>query len=78
MLTSGVRGPTYRHGVFLDNILKPIVEKHCHNELAKDSTSFLKKLKSLEEMGCGKQMQYVGTLDVDALYPNTLILLCKH
>ena len=70
MVTSGVGGPTYRLGVFLDNLLKPVVEKYCHNELVKDSTSFLKKLKSLEESGGGRQMKHVGTLDVDALYPN--------
>ena len=70
MVTSGVGGPTYRLGVFLDNLLKPVVEKYCCNELVKDSTSFLRVLKSIEEKGDTKKMKLVGTLDVDALYPS--------
>ena len=70
MVTSGVGGPTYRLGVFLDNLLKPVVAKYCRNELVKDSTSFLKRLKSLEEAERGNNMKLVGTLDVDALHPS--------
>ena len=70
MVTSGVGGPTYRLGVFLDNLLKPVVEKYCCNELVKDSTSFLKELKEIERAGGSSQMKLVGTLDVDALYPS--------
>ena len=70
MVTSGVAGPTYRLGVFLDNLLKPVVEKYCQNELVKDSTSFLRELKSIEQTDCGRKITSVGTLDVDALYPS--------
>ena len=70
MVTSGVSGPTYRLGMFLDNLLTPVVAKYCQNELVKDSTSFLRELRSLEESGEGSQMKLVGTLDVDALYPS--------
>ena len=70
MVTSGVGGPTYRLGIFLDNLLKPVVERYCKNELVRDTTSFLKKLKSIEETGNSRQMKLVGTLDVDALYPS--------
>ena len=70
MVTSGVGGPTYRLGVFLDNLLKPVVERYCQNELIKDSTSFLRELKSIEESGRSRQFKSVGTLDVDALYPS--------
>ena len=54
----------------MDNLLKPVVQKYCKNELVKDSTSFLRELKAIEEAGDGKRMKLVGTLDVDALYPN--------
>ena len=70
MVTSGVGGPTYRLGIFLDNLLKPVVQRYCQSELVKDSTSFLKKLKSIEEAGKSRQMKHVGTLDVNALYPS--------
>ena len=70
MVTSGVGGPTYRLGVFLDNLLKPVVQRYCKNELVKDSTSFLQKLKSIEEAGNSRKMNLVGTLDVNALYPS--------
>ena len=70
MVTSGVGGPTYRLGVFLDNLLKPVVEKYCRDELVKDSTSFLNQLRSMEKAGEGKKMNLVGTMDVNALYPS--------
>ena len=70
MVTSGVGGPTYRLGVFIDNLLKPVVQKYCANELVKDSTSFIKELRSYETKGSVKQLKLLGTLDVDALYPS--------
>ena len=70
MVTSGVGGPTYRLGVFLDTLLKPVVLKYCKNEVVKDSTDFLKELRRCEQSGDSSQMNLVGTLDVDALYPS--------
>ena len=70
MVTSGVGGPTYRLGLFLDSVLKPVVEVYCKGELVKDSTDFIKELINMEEKGISKSMSSVGTLDVDALYPS--------
>ena len=70
MVTSGVGGPTYRLGVFLDMILKPVIQQYCKNELIRDSTDFLKELQKMEEDGKTTKMNFIGTLDVDALYPN--------
>ena len=39
MVTSGVGGPTFRLGTFLDNLLKPVVLKYCRNEVVRDSTA---------------------------------------
>ena len=70
MVTSGVGGPTYRLGVFIDSLLKPVVQQYCHGELIKDSTDFLVELKEMESSGLTKRMNLIGTLDVDALYPS--------
>ena len=70
MVTSGVGGPTYRLGVFLDTLLKPVVQQYCHKELVKDSADFLVELKDMEENVRKKRMRLIGTLDVDALYPS--------
>ena len=70
MVTSGVGGPTYRLGVFLDTLLKPVVQGYCYKELVKDSADFLVELKSMEEKDETRKMKFIGTLDVDALYPN--------
>ena len=70
MVTSGVGGPTYRLGTFLDNLLKPVVQAYCKDELVKDSTHFIRELMSLEAEGITKKMNFIGTLDVDALYPS--------
>ena len=70
MVTSGVGGPTFRLGTFLDNLLKPVVLKYCHNEVLRDSTDFLNELKKCEQSGDAKRMNLIGTLDVDALYPS--------
>ena len=37
MVTSGVGGPTFRLGVFIDNLLQPVVKKYCDGELVKDT-----------------------------------------
>ena len=70
MVTSGVGGPTYRLGIFLDSLLKPVVQQYCSGELIRDSTDFLIELKAMEESGKTKRMNMIGTLDVDALYPS--------
>ena len=70
MVTSGVGGPTYRLGVFLDMILKPVVQQYCDQELIKDSADFLIELKKMGNDGRAKKMKMIGTLDVDALYPS--------
>ena len=70
MVTSGVGGPTYRLGVFLDSLLKPVVQQYCEGELIRDSTDFLIELKKMESSGISKRMNLIGTLDVDALYPS--------
>ena len=70
MVTSGVGGPTFRLGTFLDTLLKPVVQKYCHNEVVRDSTDFLKELKKCEVSGEAQKMKLIGTLDVDALYPS--------
>ena len=61
---------TYRLGLFLDALLKPVVKIYCQGELIKDSTDFLVELQKLEQSGASKSMKYVGTLDVNALYPS--------
>ena len=70
MVTSGVGGPTYRLGTFLDALLKPVVMSYCKSEIVKDSTEFIKELRRLENEGISKNMCLIGTLDVDALYPS--------
>ena len=75
MVTSGVGGPTYRLGVFLDALLKPVVQMYCQNEIIKDSTDFLTELKKMEENGVSRRMKLIGTLDVDALYPSIRVEL---
>ena len=70
MVTSGVGGPTYRLGVLLDSLLKPVVQQYCQGELIRDSTDILIELKKMEDSGISKRMKLIGTLDVDALYPS--------
>ena len=70
MVTSGVAGPTYRLGLFLDSVLKPVVQEYCKGELVKDSTDFIKELMMMEESGSSNSMNLIGTLDVTALYPS--------
>ena len=70
MVTSGVGGPTFRLGTFLDTLLKPVVLKYCQNEVVRDSTDFLNELRECEISGNAKKIKLIGTLDVDALYPS--------
>ena len=70
MVTSGVGGPTYRLGIFIDNLLQPVVKKYCDGELVKDTTSFLASLMDLEDDGSLQNCNLIGTLDVEALYPS--------
>ena len=70
MVTSGVGGPTYRLGLFLDSVLKPVVDVYCKGEVVKDSTDFIKELMRMEKSGVSKSMNLIGTLDVVALYPS--------
>ena len=70
MVTSGVGGPTYRLGSFLDSLLKPIVQQYCKGEVLRDSTEFLSELKKMETEGLSRNFNLIGTLDVDALYPS--------
>ena len=70
MVTSGVGGPTYRLGTFLDHLLKPVVLEYCKHELVKDSTDFIREVMNLEDKGITARMNMIGTLDVDALYPS--------
>ena len=70
MVMSGISGPTYRLGIFLDGLLKPVVDKYCSGELVKDTTTFLSCLLKLEEDGSLRGCSLIGTLDVDALYPS--------
>ena len=65
MVTSGVGGPTYRLGLFLDALLKPVVQTYCQGELIRDSTDFLVELQKLEQSVASKGMKLVGTLDVN-------------
>ena len=70
MVTSGVGGPTYRLGMFIDNLLQPVVKAYCKGEMVKDTTTFLASLKDLENDGSLQNCSLIGTLDVDALYPS--------
>ena len=70
MVTSGVGGPTFRLGTFLDNLLKPVVMEYCKNEVVKDSTEFITELRKIENDGTATTTNLIGTLDVDALYPS--------
>ena len=50
MVTSRVAGPTYGPGLFLDSVLKPVVDVYFKGELVKDSTDFIKELMKMEEL----------------------------
>ena len=74
MVTSEVSEPTYRIGVLLDSILKPVAAQYCEGELVKDTADFLGKLEN--NWAAGNQKAGVENLvatDVCALYPNIKI-----
>ena len=75
MVTSGVGGPTFRLGTFLDNLLKPVVNDYCKGEVLRDSADFLMELDKIEKSGHSKEIQLIDTLDVDALYPSITYIL---
>ena len=70
MVTSGVGGPTFRLGTFLDALLKPVVKEYCAGEVLRDSTEFLMELRGMEKCGMTKNLKLIGSMDVNALYPN--------
>ena len=61
--------------MFLDSVLKPVVQEYCKGELVKDSTDFIKELIKMEDGGTSKSLNLIGTLDVTALYPSIQIEL---
>ena len=73
MVTSGVGGPTHRIGMFLEAVLQPVARKYCESEIVKDTTSFLASLVTMKENGHLDKCSFIGTLDVDALYPSIKI-----
>jgi hypothetical protein len=73
MVTSSVNGPTYRVGVFLDSILKPVSVKYCTGELVRDTTDFLAKLETLKDGNIIRPGDNLVALDICALYPNIRI-----
>ena len=74
MVTSGVRGPTYRIGVFLDSVLKPVSDEYCRGELVKDTTEFLQRLKRSSDNGdFSEQGLNLVAMDICALYPSIKI-----
>ena len=74
MVTSSTNGPTYRLGVFLDHILKPVATAYCHGELVKDTSDFLGRMESLSAQGefSAPGLNLVA-MDICALYPNIKI-----
>jgi hypothetical protein len=75
MVTASVNGPTYRVGIFLDSILKPVAASYCSGELVKDSTEFLNFVEYLNTQDEVSNNTKLVALDVDALYPNIKIEL---
>ena len=69
MVTSGIGGPTYRLSIFLNSVLQPVAELYCKGELLKDTPDFMREIDKLNQGGRFTG-NYIGTLDVDALYPN--------
>ena len=73
MVTSGVNGPTYRVGVFLDHILKPVSLKYCFGELVRDTTEFVSRLENLKDNNLISPGDNLAALDIVSLYPNIKI-----
>lgn len=74
MVTSGVNGPTYRIGVFLDSVLKPVAESYCEGELVKDTADFLNRTMDLTQQNLfADPVMNMAAMDICALYPNIKI-----
>jgi hypothetical protein len=74
MVTSAVSGPTYRLGVFLDYVLKPVAAEYCQGELVKDSTDFLNRTADLSDKEFFSDPKLnLAAMDICALYPNIKI-----
>ena len=71
MVTSGIGGPTYRLGIFLNSVLQPVVEAYCKGELLRDTTDFVCEIDKMKKAGAFQNSCAIGTLDDDALYPRT-------
>jgi hypothetical protein len=71
MVTAAINGPTYRLGLFLNHILQPVMDSYCEGEVVQDTTHFIQEMEHLNEEGSfSNPRSRIGTLDVDALYPN--------
>lgn len=75
MVTSAVGGPTYRIGVLLDSVLKPVAESYCKGELVKDTTEFLQVMNASQSeiVGSAHDDFNLAAMDVCALYPSIRI-----
>ena len=67
LVTAGTDGPTYRLGVFLENILNPVAARYCDGELVRDTSEFVK---FIDDLNIEDIPSNVASLDVDALYPS--------
>ena len=75
MVTSAVGGPTYRLGVLLDSVLKPVAESYCKGELVKDTTEFLQVINASQSgnvISAQKDLN-LAAMDICALYPSIRI-----
>ena len=72
MVLASKGGPTYRLGVFVDSILKPIAIEYCQNEYLQDTNHFIRKIKAYNSRSdiVNRPGLYVCTLDICALYPS--------
>ena len=61
----------YRLGLFINHVLQPVANKYCEGELVQDTTHFIQEIEQLNQAGSfSGPGTKIGTLDVDALYPN--------
>ena len=51
MVTSGIGGSTYRLGVFLNYVLKPIVEADCNGEILRYAMDFVCEIDEINTAG---------------------------
>ena len=69
MVTGSTNGPTYRLGVYIDSLLKPIAMKYCAPEIIKDTTTFIKFIES-QRLPLQSNDWCIGNMDIVALYPS--------